>query len=456
MSILFHGRRFDRRSLLLVIVAIIGAIIQVMDKSFGNTFAVYSIFPRSDVLVFGLIILISIIIQSVLIKKARESLMIERSKTRLGQAVLIVAVLLQYISSGILVIILFQATFTLKYSIIFLEAILGINLTTSSVLLAVLSWRFIRSLRYFPSKLVLTYTIAIAFLSLSGIITFIYVENFLQRKPDFISSEYNAWTSFSPRIPPDLAIAYQLIGIISFLTMWIATVFMTNYASKSKKIKYWIIVSIPLVYFLSQFFISYLERSNLLGQLGLEYSPLNEYMYNLALNTIRTAGGLMFGFAFFMLSKTSMHAQLKGSMMMAGIGLILLFGANAASLVILTTFPPWGIVSTTFLITGSYCLLIGLDSAGFYIATDSSLRRIIQKSPQKGYDILKSLGHAELQDIVADKIQNISKQVYHEIEFESLFRIHSEPANVQQYVDNLIRELGLALRQKAKRNNHHN
>jgi hypothetical protein len=66
------------------------------------------------------------------------------------------------------------------------------------------------------------------------------------------------------------------------------------------------------------------------------------------------------------------------------------------------------------------------------------------------------LGHAELQDIVADKIQNISKQVYHEIEFESLFRIHSEPANVQQYVDNIIRELGLALRQKAKRNNHHN
>jgi hypothetical protein len=135
-------------------------------------------------------------------------------------------------------------------------------------------------------------------------------------------------------------------------------------------------------------------------------------------------------------------------MMMAGIGLILLFGANAASLVILTTFPPWGILSMTFLITGSYCLLVGLDSAGFYIATDSSLRRIIHKSPQKGYDILKSLGHAELQDIVADKIQNISKEVYHEIEFENLFRTISEPANVQQYINSVITELGLFVKKQ--------
>lgn len=158
----------------------------------------------------------------------------------------------------------------------------------------------------------------------------------------------------------------------------------------------------------------------------------------------------MFGFAFFMLSKATVHAQLKGSMMMAGIGLILLFGANAASLVILTTFPPWGILSMTFLITGSFCLLISLDSAGFYIATDSSLRRIIHRSPQKGYDIFKSFGHAELQDIIADKIQNISKEVYDEIESENLFRTVSEPANVQQYVDDVITEVGLGFHQKEK------
>jgi hypothetical protein len=100
----FHVGSFDK-SLLLVIVATIAVIIQVMDKSFGDTFTLSlgNIFPRTDILlVFGLMILISIIIQSVLIKNIREAVKIERSKSRVGQMVLIVAALLQYSAAGIL------------------------------------------------------------------------------------------------------------------------------------------------------------------------------------------------------------------------------------------------------------------------------------------------------------------------------------------------------------------
>ena len=110
------------------------------------------------------------------------------------------------------------------------------------------------------------------------------------------------------------------------------------------------------------------------------------------LNTVRTAGGIMFGIAFFVLSRTIVHIQLKRSIIMTGIGFILLFGANASSLIIMAPYPPWGVISMTFMIIGSYSLLVGLDSA-LLLATDSSLRRIIAKSPQKEYDFLKSLGH---------------------------------------------------------------
>ena len=114
----------------------------------------------------------------------------------------------------------------------------------------------------------MAYSIAIAVLSLSGIITFIYVDNFLQGKPDYITSEFNPWSSYSPTASPDLVFAYQLIGIISFVSLWIATVFLTcHYASKSKRIKYWTIVSIPLVYFASLYIIPFLEHLNLLGHI---------------------------------------------------------------------------------------------------------------------------------------------------------------------------------------------
>ena len=357
-------------------------------------------------------VLISITIQVVLIKRTRESVKVERSKSRLGQSVLVIANLLQYSASGILVIILLEAIFTSQYNVNLLEAVVGINLITSSVLLAILSSRLVRTYRNFPSKVVLAYMVAIAILSLSGIITFIYVDNFLQGKPDYITSDFNPFSSYSPTASPELVSAYQLMGIMSFVSVWIATIFLTShYASKSKKIKYWTIVSIPLVYFASLYIIPFLEHLDLLGQLGIEDNPMYAYVYNFFLNTVRTAGGIMFGVAFFVLSRTIIHVQLKKSIIMTGIGLIILFGANASSLIIMTPYPPWGIISTTFLITGSYSLIVGLDSAAFYIATDSSLRRIIAKSPQKEYDFLKSLGRTEAERIVTNKVENISKQV---------------------------------------------
>ena len=94
----------------------------------------------------------------------------------------------------------------------------------------------------------------------------------------------------------------------------------------------------------------------------------------------------MFGIAFFVLSRNIAHIQLKKSIIMTGIGFILLFGADASSLIIMTTYPPWGVISITFMITGSYLIIVSLDSAAFYLATDSSLRRIITKSPRNEYD----------------------------------------------------------------------
>jgi hypothetical protein len=53
--------------------------------------------------------------------------------------------------------------------------------------------------------------------------------------------------------------------------------------------------------------------------------------------------------------------------------------------------------------------------------------------------IFKSLGHVKTQDIVTSKIDNISKQVYNEIQSDNLFTIASEPADVRDYIDDVLR-----------------
>jgi hypothetical protein len=192
--------------------------------------------------------------------------------------------------------------------------------TASRLLLAILSSRFVRAYVHSPSKVVLAHSISIAVLSLSSIIAFVYVDNFLQGKPDYITPYYNPWISYSPTVSPDLVFAYQFTAIVSFVSMWIATIFLTSrYASKSKKLKYWTIISIPIVYFASLYLVPLLQQQDLLVQLRIEDVPIYAYTYNFLLNTVKAAGGIMFGIAFFLLSRTIMHAQLKRTIIMCGL-----------------------------------------------------------------------------------------------------------------------------------------
>lgn len=54
---------------------------------------------------------------------------------------------------------------------------------------------------------------------------------------------------------------------------------------------------------------------------------------------------------------------------------------------------------------------------------------------------LFELGHAESQRMVIDKVNNISKRVYAEIQKEKLFSISSEPTNVQGYINEVLGEV---------------
>ena len=70
------------------------------------------------------------------------------------------------------------------------------------------------------------------------------------------------------------------------------------------------------------------------------------------------------------------------------------------------------------------------------------MRRIIAKSPQKEHDFLKSVGFTEAQHIVTNKVENIGKQVYNKIQYDNLFAISSEPRNIQEYINEVLREVG--------------
>jgi MFS family permease len=366
------GRRLTT---LLLGIAFGAVILQIVDKSLNASLFVSYEFPRMEIIIFGVMTILCIAIELLLFYWGKKLAMIERGRSLFASIFYRSIIILQGFLCILLISIFIQTLFQSEYSIVLLELSVGTSLLVSSLILAVLSARFLRTMRYVRNRVVLAYMIATAFLCLNSIISFIYIDHFLIRKPEVIASNYNSWSSFSPTLPESINILYQLIGIISFVTFWIATLLLTRHYSAKIKIRYWLLVSIPLVYFASQFFISYVEDLNPLRVFRIENTSVYSYLYNLFLNTVRIVGGILFGFAFFAIARGIGHLQLKRSIILAGVGLIILAGVNSTLTIIMTNFPPWGILSISFSIAGSFCLMIGLDSAAFYIAADSSLRR---------------------------------------------------------------------------------
>ena len=66
----------------------------------------------------------------------------------------------------------------------------------------------------------------------------------------------------------------------------------------------------------------------------------------------------------------------------------------------------------------------------------------IAKSSQKEVDFLLLLGLTEAERIVTNKIENISKQVYNNIQYDNLSAISSEPNNVREYVNQVVENCG--------------
>ena len=98
-----------------------------------------------------------------------------------------------------------------------------------------------------------------------------------------------------------LNFAYVISSVVSFVATWVATAYLLRYYSRTiGDLKYWVTVSIPLVYFLSQFislflnlFTPYLESDPVF------YGQLLTLIFTLSKGT----GGIFFGMAFLFLTR---------------------------------------------------------------------------------------------------------------------------------------------------------
>ena len=169
-------------------------------------------------------------------------------------------------------------------------------------------------------------------------------------------------------------------------------------------IKYWILVLIPLVYFLSQFESIFL---NVFISLRRVDPILFGLTYTLIFSATKPVGGILFGIAFWSTSKNIENKVVKNYLIISAYGMILLFTANQPVGFTLIPYPPFGLVTISFLGLASYLVFIGIYSTSMSVALDTKLRTMIRKSTLDESKFVESIGTSEMEKIVERRVRHM-------------------------------------------------
>lgn len=432
-------------SLIITILAFVVVLLQVVDVTAGDTWAI-NLDDRisfSHIIFYSTIIIVSVFLQLYFLKTCTR--IVFKSKKANSHSTLIIVYF--YIASQLAVIILLlfllgEQLVASTYNVVSVQLIVGISLAISILIMVSQAIKCLKSYLSRRSKMSGFYAIAIIALSLQMISAFFYVEANLDNKPQYITPERNPWASYYyTSFNSKLYSLYDITKSISFFAVWIVSLLLTkSYVQKIGKIKYWITVSTPMAYFLFQYSTLLLNETGMLSSLVMSSGSIFPILYNFVLNTVNVGTAILFGISFFIVSRGLTYEHLKYYLIICGAGIMINFSSSVSTILILSAFPAWGVVSISFILPASFLILMGLDSVTFYVAGDVRIRSYLSRSKGQ-FELFRALASTKATAEAEHKIKEIIKQIHNNIETDALFTPKSESEDVKQYVGEVLAEL---------------
>jgi len=201
---------------------------------------------------------------------------------------------------------------------------------------------------------------------------------------------------------------YYYMAVSSYVVTWIiTTLLLKDYVIKLGKFKYWFVLSLPLIFYLSQLLVT---------QFGL-FIPddaagnLNFQMWFLFFYTPSSlVGGILFSVPFFLIiRKLSKTEPLRNFLRITAYGLILFFAAGSAT-VYHTPYPPFGLLTVAAIGPSAYLIALGV----YYSARIISKNRIIEIQLKKSSEysqFFANIGSAEMEKTMTEIVEEIRKKL---------------------------------------------
>jgi hypothetical protein len=347
---------------------------------------------------------------------------------------------IQYLLTAILALVILQVVLFSYYNSIAVTAATTISYVIAFVLMALLSYNFFlwfnrnRSRRS-SNLIVFLYGISSAALTMNMAIALAMVYELSQYKPEIVYPRVSQM-HVTGTLDIELNFLYTITSILGFVLMWSATaVVLRSHSHRIGQVKYWFLVSIPLVYFIGQFLTLFLSQLTYIV-------ALYPILFTLLFVFTKPAGGILFGIAFLTIAKSSVHHEsiIRDYLTLAAFG-VMLFFVSTQNTVAQLAYPPFGLIGALFVGLSAYLMFLGLYSSAISVANDAKLRQSIRNSAAKESELLDSIGTAQMQQELQKRVLKIVKEHADSMVEETGVQPSLGEQDIKEYLDMVVNEI---------------
>lgn len=406
-----HEKSFDNKKFLIIMIALITTILidtsvvrinDLIDKNFISL--------QIKLMLFAVNSSSCLLLQFVIIRYVSSSFKKHQLNNRLRvKAFYIVSYASLCVLASLVGFLILQQLYNNYYDTWVSISVILISYGISGAFIIWLSILFFSWYRSNHSFIILLYFISMSVIAFNLIMTTALTCVKVSARPSQIGEYVGTSGDVSGGRYPLLNDIFKVSSFLSFFSIWITTaILMSSYRDKLiNSIVYWIILSIPVAYFLITYFYQFI-----LGNILTSYLEADPVTVSIVLGTFlslsKPIGGLIFGVAFWNISKIiSYERNIKTAMIIAGWGILLIFIANQAASQIVGPYPPFGLATVTGLNVAGYLMLLGIYNSATLVSVNKDLRRFIHKHALESR-LLGLLGQAEMQTEIQKTVKKIA------------------------------------------------
>jgi hypothetical protein len=229
-----------------------------------------------------------------------------------------------------------------------------------------------------------------------------------------------------------LAVIITILTILSFIILWISSLLLLIRGSEKLKKKYLLVIGSSFVIFFSPYIFLWVFSSLMFSDFNLFH-----YTYTIITNMAFPLAGIFFGFTFWILAKNldvfkdsnrnyeREFRKVKQALYFTSIGIILLIFSASPLDITKLPYPPFGLISFSFMNVGALSFSLGIYNLAITIAASSQVRLGLKNKSEFLYSIAQSQDHLSKRNKVLGVLNDLKNylldtdtETYHDLDKE--------------------------------------